>query len=82
MKTVGAFTAKTHFSELLRQVAEGNEIAITKHGKIVAHIIPAKPSQKISLEESFANLDKLKKKIGKRALTLKEIKIMKEQGRS
>ena len=38
--TVGAFEAKTKFSELLERVSEGAEITITKHEKPVAKLVP------------------------------------------
>ncbi len=40
MKTVGAYEAKTHFSELLKQVEGGETITITRHGVAVALITP------------------------------------------
>ena len=40
MKTVGAYEAKTHFSELLAQVADGATVEITKHGTPVARLVP------------------------------------------
>jgi prevent-host-death family protein len=44
--SVGAFEAKTKFSELLERVSQGEEITITKHEKPVARLVPfEKPSQ-------------------------------------
>lgn len=40
MITIGAFEAKTKFSELLDRVAGGEEIVVTRHGKTVARIVP------------------------------------------
>jgi prevent-host-death family protein len=40
MESVGSFEAKTHLPELLRRVAAGEEITITKHGKPVARLVP------------------------------------------
>jgi prevent-host-death family protein len=40
MKTIGAYEAKTHFSELLAEVANGETVVVTKHGVPVAHIVP------------------------------------------
>lgn len=40
MKQYGAFEAKTHFSELLVDVMNGEKFVITKHGVQVAMIIP------------------------------------------
>jgi prevent-host-death family protein len=42
VKTVGAYEAKTRFSELLADVANGETVVITKHGVPVAHIVPAR----------------------------------------
>jgi prevent-host-death family protein len=40
--TIGAYEAKTHFSELLERVALGEELTITKHGTPVAKLVPVK----------------------------------------
>ena len=40
MQTLGAFQVKTHFSSLLEQVEQGEQIIITKHGHPVAKLIP------------------------------------------
>lgn len=40
MKTVGAFEAKTHLSELIRDVERGETIEITKNKRVVARLIP------------------------------------------
>lgn len=43
MRTIPIVEAKSHFSALLSEVEAGEEIAITKHGRIVARIVPDKP---------------------------------------
>ena len=40
MARVTAFEAKTRFGELLKRVARGEEIVITRHEKAVARIVP------------------------------------------
>ncbi|MCK6103685.1 type II toxin-antitoxin system prevent-host-death family antitoxin [Brevundimonas sp. EYE_349] len=40
-QTVTASAANRHFSELLRQVEGGETVAVTRHGKVVARIVPA-----------------------------------------
>ena len=40
IKTVGAYEAKTHLSDLLDQVAKGKEIVITRREKPVARLVP------------------------------------------
>jgi prevent-host-death family protein len=39
---VGAYGAKTHFSQLLEKLEAGEEITITKHGTPVARLVPIK----------------------------------------
>jgi prevent-host-death family protein len=56
MKTVGAFEAKTHLSTLLEQVAQGEEITITRHGKAVARLIPAGEINRERIEDTVARL--------------------------
>jgi prevent-host-death family protein len=38
--SIGAYDAKTRFSELLERVAGGEEITITRHGSPVARLVP------------------------------------------
>lgn len=38
--TVGAYQAKSHFSELLAKVEAGEEFTITKHGMPIARLVP------------------------------------------
>jgi prevent-host-death family protein len=42
---VGAYEAKTHLSELLQKVQEGQVFYITKHGKRIAELKPT-PSER------------------------------------
>jgi prevent-host-death family protein len=37
---IGTFEAKTHFSEIIEEVQNGNDYVITKRGRPVAKIIP------------------------------------------
>jgi prevent-host-death family protein len=40
VRTVGAYEAKTRFSELLADVANGETVVVTKHGVPVAQLVP------------------------------------------
>jgi antitoxin (DNA-binding transcriptional repressor) of toxin-antitoxin stability system len=44
VKTFTVVEAKSHFSALLVEIEAGEEIAITRHGKIVARMVPNHPS--------------------------------------
>ncbi len=55
--TVGAFEAKTRFSELLEQVSQGAEITITKHEKPVARLVPFDKPSRVELTALFRQMD-------------------------
>lgn len=58
MDTVGAFEAKTHFSELLDRVERGEEITVTRRGVAVARLVPARPVRdEARLREAFRKMD-------------------------
>ena len=38
--SIGAFEAKTHFSQLIERAMQGEEIFITRRGKPVAKLVP------------------------------------------
>jgi prevent-host-death family protein len=40
VKTVGSYEAKTHLARLLEEAENGEVIAITRHGKVVARLMP------------------------------------------
>ncbi len=50
MQTIGSFQAKTHLSKFLKQVEEkGETIAITRHGQIIAFLVPALKENPVTL---------------------------------
>ena len=55
-RTVGAFEAKTKFSELLERVGKGEEITITKHEKPVARLVPFEKPSRVELAKLFNDL--------------------------
>ena len=56
---VGAYDAKTHFSELLARVAKGEEVTITRHGAAVARLVPVK--DKTSVKQRRAAIESMRK---------------------
>lgn len=52
MERVNLTHAKSHLSELLHKVEAGQEVIITRHGKDIVHLSPARrPKQPIPLAE-------------------------------
>ena len=45
METLGSFEARTHLPKPPERVARGERIAIARHDKPVAMLVPARPSE-------------------------------------
>ncbi|MFB9984711.1 type II toxin-antitoxin system Phd/YefM family antitoxin [Mesorhizobium newzealandense] len=43
MKSITVVEAKSRFSALLAEVEAGEEIAVTRHGKVIARLVPDHP---------------------------------------
>ena len=61
MRTVGLFEAKQKLSELVERASEGEQIGITRRGKLAAVIVPAR--SELSMEEAFAQIDRIRSKL-------------------
>ena len=58
---IGAFEAKTHFSQIIQKVENGEDFVITKRGKPVAKIIPFKKEPEITFKEAVEQLKEMRK---------------------
>ena len=57
---IGAYDAKTRFSELIERVANGEEITITRHGTPVARLVPIhKPGTVEGRQEAIRKMREL-----------------------
>ena len=61
MIQVGAYEAKTHLSNLLKKVYDGEEVMITKHHVPIAKIIPVSPKTRQSKSTIISDLKKFRK---------------------
>jgi prevent-host-death family protein len=79
MKTIGAFEAKTHLSELLRQVERGETFEIRRRNRPVARLVglPAADRRK-DVEDMLAAVRALRKG---RSVSTKEIHDWVREGR-
>lgn len=70
-RVVGAYEAKTRFSELLERVENGAEITVTRHGTPVARMVPVrKLATREERAQAIAEIRELRK-----GLTLGGLKI-------
>ncbi|MBV8448657.1 MAG: type II toxin-antitoxin system prevent-host-death family antitoxin [Hyphomicrobiales bacterium] len=53
MKNVTVVEAKSHFSALLAEVEAGEEIAVTRHGRVVARLVPDRPRMAVDAFRDF-----------------------------
>jgi len=77
MKTVGLFEAKQKLSELVERASEGEQIGITRRGKLAALIVPVRPQK--SLQEVWASMNEIRKHVDRSKFT--SVKELIEEGR-
>ena len=78
MSTVGAYAAKTHLSELLKRVAKGEKITITRHGVPIAVLQPPDSEAKPPVDDVIDELRGFRRKHLLGGISIRE---MIEEGR-
>ena len=78
MRTVGAYEAKTHLSDLLKEVSKGARISITRKGVPVAMLVPAPHADKASVLEAIRKIKEFRRGITLGGVPIRE---MIEEGR-
>jgi len=58
---IGAYEAKTHFSQILEKVENGADFIITKRGKPVAKISSIEQEKNMTRKEAFKALKEMRK---------------------
>ena len=58
---IGAFEAKTHFSQIIEKAERGEDFIITRRGKPVAKIIPFERKKEMSWEEALEGFREFRK---------------------
>ncbi|HEX2754226.1 MAG TPA: type II toxin-antitoxin system prevent-host-death family antitoxin [Candidatus Limnocylindrales bacterium] len=61
MRSIGAYEAKTHLPRLLDEVARGERITITKHGRPVAVLVPPGVVRDIDVDAFMARMREFRK---------------------
>jgi prevent-host-death family protein len=70
---VGAYDAKTHFSELLERVERGEEVTITRHGTPVARMVPVRRASEAERQAAIEGMRALADGMKLRGLRIKEL---------
>ena len=58
---IGAFEAKTHFSQIIEKAEHGEDFIITRRGKPVAKIVPFKQEPEMTFKEAVDQLVEMRK---------------------
>lgn len=82
MPTVGAFEAKTKFSELLDAVERGEEVVITRRGLPVARLVGiAERDQPARVAALVGDIRRTRERMGETGISIADIVAWKAEGR-
>ena len=80
MKKIQSTEAKARFAELLRTVENGETIAITRHGKTIAHVVPAPDQEQAERDAAVDRLLELRRRWAPTGMTEEEILAARHEG--
>ncbi len=80
MDEVRGTEAKARFEELLRVVEHGESIAITRHGKTVARLVPAADNERASQKEAVERFRAWRRQRPRTGMTREEILAVRREG--
>ena len=73
MLEVQATEAKARLAELLRTVERGETVVITRHGKKIAHLVPAAEQERAERREAIEEFKRLRSQLGGINMSIEEI---------
>ncbi|MGI8642701.1 MAG: type II toxin-antitoxin system Phd/YefM family antitoxin [Thermomicrobiales bacterium] len=73
MKSVGVYEAKTQLSRLLDEVDDGETVEITKHGRLVARLVPPDDATKPNADAAIAAIRAARVGVRLDGLTIREL---------
>ena len=72
MKTVGLFEAKQKLSELVERASTGEQIGITRRGKLAVILVPARRER--TVKEIFDDIEEIRKRVTRsKKFSIKEL---------
>ena len=80
MREVPTTEAKSRFAELLRVVEHGEPLAITRHGKTVAHLVPPVDQERASQRDAVENFRAWRRQRPRTGMTRAEILAARHEG--
>ena len=80
MRKIQATEAKAHLAELLRTVEYGETVTITRHGKAIAHLVPAGREEQNSHREAVARFRAWRRRRRRIEMSTEEILAARQEG--
>ena len=80
MQTIQTTEAKARFAEILRKVEDGETVAITRHGKTVAHLVPARDQEQAERDAAVDRFLELRRSWAPTGMTEEEILAARHEG--
>ncbi len=73
MDQIGLHEAKTHLSEIIAKVSEGNEYTITRRGIPVARLVPAEKPSREAAKKALERAKQLRETLSLGGLKMKDL---------
>ena len=80
MREVSTTDAKAHLADLLRTVERGESISITRHGRAVAHLVPAGDRDRVLRQQAMARFMELRSTWKQTGMTKEEVLAARHEG--
>ena len=79
MKEVQASVLKARLAELLDVVERGETVVITRHGKVIARLVPDEEARRADARRAMAEIKEMRQHAGR--ATVREILTWRDEGR-
>lgn len=73
MQEIGIYEAKTHWTELISRVGQGESFTITQNGSPIAQLTPLHPKSTDAIRQAFNELDILREKNSLGGLKIRDL---------
>ena len=80
MREVSTTDAKAHLADLLRTVERGESISITRHGKAVAHLVPAVDGDRVLRRQAMDRIMEMRSTWKPTGMTKEEVLAARHEG--
>ena len=80
MREISTTDAKAHLAELLRTVERGESISITRHGRAVAHLVPAGDRDRVLRQQAMARFTEIRSTWKRTGMTKEEVLAARHEG--